>query len=302
MHIRQLEYFLSVCDTLNFTKAASRFYISQTAVSLQIKSLEEELGVSLFKRTKHHVEITPAGRIFQEECRAILTRLESAVEKTRNESAKVAGTLKIGYVMGIEKTDIPDFLQQFHSSYANISIELYRGTRVDLYEKVLQEQIDVAVNLRHDGEHPAGIQTADLCTHPLKALLHISHPLSYKALVTPSDLGPYPLISVQNAGESIYDEQWVFEKFFQAVGYEPKVIYASEELENIALLVCAGMGYALLPGYFADASVRDRKMTALPIKGYEQAINIVIAKKEGTEDPLANIFYDYAVSYLHRYL
>ena len=83
MQIRQLEYFLAVCEHLNFTKAARQFYISQTAVSLQIQTLEEELGVRLFNRTNRRVELTPAGRTFQEDARAILRRTKDAMERAR---------------------------------------------------------------------------------------------------------------------------------------------------------------------------------------------------------------------------
>lgn len=69
MQIRQLEYFVAVAEQLNFTKAAKQFYISQTAVTLQIKALEEELGVVLFYRTNRKVELTPAGKTFLDEDR-----------------------------------------------------------------------------------------------------------------------------------------------------------------------------------------------------------------------------------------
>ena len=72
MQLRQLEYFIAVAEHLNFTKAAQQFYISQTAVTLQIKALEEELGVTLFHRSNRKVELTPAGKTFLEDANAIL--------------------------------------------------------------------------------------------------------------------------------------------------------------------------------------------------------------------------------------
>ena len=91
MQIRQLEYFLAVCEHLNFTKAARQFYISQTAVSLQIQTLEEELGVRLFNRTNRRVELTPAGRTFQEDARAILRRTKDAMERARRADTVLTG-------------------------------------------------------------------------------------------------------------------------------------------------------------------------------------------------------------------
>ena len=83
MNSRQLEYFLAVARELNFTKAAESMFVSQTAVTQQIKVLEEQLGVHLFERTKRKVALTPAGRVFQEEAVDILKRIDLAAQRTR---------------------------------------------------------------------------------------------------------------------------------------------------------------------------------------------------------------------------
>ena len=75
MNSRQLEYFLAVAHELNFTKAAESMYVSQTAVTQQIKALEEQLGVSLFERTKKKVVLTPAGNVFLQEATLLLKRI-----------------------------------------------------------------------------------------------------------------------------------------------------------------------------------------------------------------------------------
>ncbi len=80
MNLKQLEYFVSVAETLNFTKAAKKCFISQTAMTQQIRALEEGIGAALFIRDKHHVELTPAGRVFMNEARVILARAEEAVK------------------------------------------------------------------------------------------------------------------------------------------------------------------------------------------------------------------------------
>ena len=84
MNLKQLEYFVSVAETLNFTRAARKCFISQTAMTQQIRALEESIGVLLFIRDKHHVELTPAGRVFMYEAKAILSRSEEAVKLARS--------------------------------------------------------------------------------------------------------------------------------------------------------------------------------------------------------------------------
>ena len=78
MNLKQMEYFVAAAEQLNFTRAAKKCFISQTAMTLQIQSLEEKIGVPLFVRDKHHVELTAAGKVYLNEARTILVRAEEA--------------------------------------------------------------------------------------------------------------------------------------------------------------------------------------------------------------------------------
>ncbi len=84
MNTKQLEYFISVAENLSFTKTAEKFYISQTAVTQQIKSLEEQINVTLFTRSKRHVELTPAGKVFLSEARTIIKISMMLLQKHNN--------------------------------------------------------------------------------------------------------------------------------------------------------------------------------------------------------------------------
>ena len=83
MNLKQMEYFVAAAEQLNFTRAAKKCFISQTAMTLQIQSLEEKIGVPLFVRDKHHVELTAAGKVYLNEARAILVRAEEAAKLAR---------------------------------------------------------------------------------------------------------------------------------------------------------------------------------------------------------------------------
>lgn len=84
MNTKQLEYFISVAENLSFTKTAEKFYISQTAVTQQIKALEEQINVTLFTRSKRHVELTPAGKVFLSEARTIIKISMMLLQKHNN--------------------------------------------------------------------------------------------------------------------------------------------------------------------------------------------------------------------------
>ena len=106
MNTKQLEYFISVAESLSFTKTAEKFYISQTAVTQQIKALEEQIQVILFTRSKRHVELTPAGKVFLSEARTIVKNINDAIIKTQQFANGFFGTLNIGVLIGYEKNKI----------------------------------------------------------------------------------------------------------------------------------------------------------------------------------------------------
>ncbi|MBQ9413363.1 MAG: LysR family transcriptional regulator [Oscillospiraceae bacterium] len=98
MQTRQLELFIAVSETLNFTAAARRYYITQAAVSQQIKSLEDELGFSLFERNNRRVNLTVSGRAFLEDAKAIVQRTRDAVRRAKEAGADKEMALRVGFI------------------------------------------------------------------------------------------------------------------------------------------------------------------------------------------------------------
>src|SRR6059036_2493105 len=97
MELRHLRYFVAVAELLNFTKAASRLRVAQPALSRQIRDLEEELGVTLLERSSRSVRLTDAGTAFTGEARAVLQRMEEAVQTARAFATGERGELHLGY-------------------------------------------------------------------------------------------------------------------------------------------------------------------------------------------------------------
>ena len=108
MNINQLKYFVAVAEQRSFTKAANQYYLSQTAVTQQVRALEESLGVQLLDRNSRPVSLTPAGAVFLKEAKAILVRMDTAVSRVKDASTGVVGTLRIGYTKGYERSSLSD--------------------------------------------------------------------------------------------------------------------------------------------------------------------------------------------------
>jgi DNA-binding transcriptional LysR family regulator len=104
MNSLQIQYFLTVAQYLNFSKAAEHHYTSQPSVSRQIALLEKELGFELFFRTKHSVQLTPAGKIVYDEFSQLYQKAAAVLEKARQTSRGMDGNLNIGYLQ--EQTSV----------------------------------------------------------------------------------------------------------------------------------------------------------------------------------------------------
>ena len=97
MELRHLRYFLAVAEELNFSRAAARVYLSQPALSQQIRKLEEELGVGLFRRTRRQVELTESGRMLLEGTQQALVQIDQSVRAVREASGAESSMLKVGF-------------------------------------------------------------------------------------------------------------------------------------------------------------------------------------------------------------
>ena len=106
MHINQLKYFVAVAEHRSFSKAAEQYYLTQTGVSQQVQKLEETIGVQLIDRKTRPISLTPMGTVFLREVRAILMKLDHAIQRTREASTGITGALRIGYTNGYEHSDL----------------------------------------------------------------------------------------------------------------------------------------------------------------------------------------------------
>lgn len=294
MQIRQLEYFVAVSEQLNFTKAARQFFISQTAVTQQIKVLEEEIGVRLFDRNNRRVALTPAGRTFLEDAKAILRRTRDACDRAKRADTVFTGKLDIGFVKGYEKTNLSDLLSDFHVHYPNITLSLMRENVAELYDGILNRSLDVILNIRYSMDDLEDIEFQVVRQYPLLAVMPVSHPLSHRISIQRSELKGYPLVDIKKS-EDRYGETATILNAFTGAGFLPNVQYVSDDIETSILAVAAGLGYALLPSYITDTLSLREKVIAVPIEGEEKKITIIAAWHKDNQNPALRKFLENCV-------
>ena len=146
MELRQLRYFLAVAEHLHFTEAAAHLGIAQPPLSQQILKLEREIGTQLFVRFPRRVELSEAGRVFQESARRIVADAQQALAEAQNAGRGETGRLVLGFAGSIVFHPlVASVMQQYRSAFPKVVISCEESNSVDLLEKVAERRVDAAL-------------------------------------------------------------------------------------------------------------------------------------------------------------
>ena len=127
MELRHVRYVVAVAETLSFRQAGKQLHVSQPSLSVQIKQLEDELGVALFRRSKRRVEITRAGEVFLSAAREILLRLQQASAAALHAESGEVGTIRLGFIPTATFQILPTLLEKIRSTLPLVNVELKEG-------------------------------------------------------------------------------------------------------------------------------------------------------------------------------
>ena len=144
MEFRHLLSFLAVAEHLHFRRAAEVIHLSEPALSVQIRALEEEIGVQLFVRDHRKTLLTPAGEVFLEEAREIVMRSDRAVGRARRAALGQVGILRVGFVSTAAALLVPRLVLRFGELYPDVELELRNVLTADQVVQLGQRQLDVA--------------------------------------------------------------------------------------------------------------------------------------------------------------
>lgn len=290
MELRHLRYFVTVAEELHFGRAAEKLHISQPPLSMQIRSLEEELGVMLLHRTQRHVSLTQAGHVFLQEARQILARLEQAVLMTRRAGRGEIGELSVGFISVADYNVLPVVLRKFRQRFPLVNLILRESTTDAQIRDLLGGRIDVGFVLPPIDE-PA-LQSVCIVSEPLVAALPDRHPLAQRpgklALANLKD-APFILFPRPMA-PGLYDD---VVSFCRAAGFSPRVEQEAIQMQTIVSLVSAELGVALIPASLTN--LRRTGVTYKAIRETSPLTEIHLAWRRGDELPTLRAFVDLAL-------
>lgn len=294
MNLNQLRYFVSLGESRSFTQAAERHYLSQTAITQQIRALEETVGLQLVDRTKRPIGLTPAGTVFLQEAKNILARVDAAVEKARDASAGMVGTLRIGYEKGYERSSLSDWLREFHRIYPNVLFTCVRADTDALAAGLLSGDLDVifswdSTNLRQNPEVMSMLSERS----PLVVALYSDHPLARRQSLRRSQLRGETILFMtpSGSGESFGDSR--FYALYEKASFTPKILLKSNDVESILIMVAAEEGISIIPYYTVAKLNNAENLSFVPLEGEEEYEEVLILWKSDRANPALNYFLDH---------
>lgn len=295
MNLNQLEYFVAVAETLNFTQAAKRCFISQTAISLQIKALEDKVGVPLFIRDKHHVALTTAGQVYLTEARAILERSTEAIKLAQTAAEGVSGSISIGFIRGYEQSYFSDTLRMFHTSNPNISIDLIRDNMSMLFSRLENNECDITFNLAPYVTTMPQFEHRYLKSYQIMAVLYPAHPLASRDTLTYKDLQNEEFIIMQPKGSTNEEvEEIVLCK--ERGGFMPNIIIREQEVQTLLFMVSAAMGISILPEYTVRYFNTTKNLRIIPLvteEGLPETLDFEMSWSPDNKNPVLQRFLDW---------
>jgi len=263
LDFRQLRYALSVSKERSFTGAAKRLNISQSAVSEQVKLLEEEIGFELFHRTSRGIESTDRGRTFLYESERVMGDLLSLTDTARRLRGALSDTLMIGMGSGMAQIFIPRMFADLERDLPGVRLEIMTAPTKNIFNELHEERIDAGIAIESNPDRlPAGLifdRLVDaemaLITHPKHALARSKQPIDIGRLVAE----PF-IMSELTVGYG----QVVF-SLFTDLGIRPSILAVVDNIETMKMIVQAEGGIAIVPRACAENEVALGLLKALAI-------------------------------------
>jgi len=287
MELRHLRYFVTVAEELHFGRAARRLHLSQPPLSMQIKALEDEIGVTLLERNRRRVELTSAGEVFLKEARDILARTQAATEAARRAARGETGDLRVGFVTIADYSILPAVLHRFRRASPDIRLVLQEATTDVQLRELGEERMDIGFVLPPVEDDR--LETLPLLQEPLLAALPDAHPAARaRGPVSLKRLADSPFILFpRHMATGLYDDTI---RFCRQAGFSPRVEQEAVQMQTIVSLVSVGLGVALIP-----ASLRHLGRTGVaykPLRERSPLIAVALAWRKSDARPTTARFID----------
>lgn len=241
MELRQLRHFVAVAEEGNISRAAQKIFLTQPALSRQIKALEEEIGLCLLERSAHAVRLTPVGETLLREARDFLRQADSLLERVR--AAGRGPRLRVGYAPSLAAGFLPLAMESFTQRHPDSRVELFDLSSAEILADLEHGKLDVAVTVG-DGDKNRSLRWTPLVRAPWRLAVPRQHPLAKRARVTPAEVAKETLAGYRRRDYPEYRE--MIEAWLRGHRHRPRWGGEYDGAESLMAAVEAGLGVALV--------------------------------------------------------
>ncbi|MCW5556522.1 MAG: LysR family transcriptional regulator [Verrucomicrobiae bacterium] len=282
MELRHLRYFVTVAEELNVSRASARLRISQPAVSRQLRDLEEELGVALFRREQHGLKLTPAGEAFLAHARDLLRRSGDAVKQMAAFSRPPRQTLTVGYIASVLPAVLTPALRRFSQAHVEVEVALRELSPGEQVKALRAGRIDLALLGSPCPEVEREFDVTVLKRVPFQAVLPDNHLLALRKRVALTELEDDAFIGFSE--ETFPGRNAAICAGCQAAGFTPRFGHYVENLTALLALVAAGKGVTLAPDEVSHLA--HPQAVFVPLKPPGPSVVSVAARRQDDGNPL----------------
>ncbi len=244
MDFRKLRYALAVAKDRSFTRAAERIHISQSAISEQVRLLEDEIGFSIFNRTSRGIQLTDRGRSFLHEAERVYNELLGLSDTARTLHGS-GESFVLGIGSGLAHLIVPQALAGFSEKFPRVRLEVKISPTRRVYDQLHDERIDAGIAVESEPEKlPAGIVQQRVFESEMVLLLPAGHEFAKdKEPIELEKLTNTPLIMNElSVGYGL-----IVQSMFDVIGARPNIVGIADNIDTMRVMVENGLGMAILP-------------------------------------------------------
>lgn len=281
----QIGAFLTLSETLNYTKASARLHTTQPNLSKMISNMEQEIGIQLFSRSRRDVSLTPAGAAFLREAETMLEAYDRAVTNAKEADEGIRGNIKVGFLGSALHTRLPPVVRRFKQLHPKISLELYDYTYSPLMTALTDRKIEVALLPDRELEFIPKLEKKFIYSDDMCAVLPRGHRLAGMKYIEVGDIKNEPFIMMD---PRISDRDCdLVNSICMTGGFVPNVVYEANTLTNLMLMVACGFGISILAHHMTNLASDD--ICFVRIKGFEGYFKMVCAWRRDTNPAIPKL-------------
>ena len=283
MELRHLRYFIAVAETESLSRAAkARLHTSQPSLSRQIRDLEEEIGTQLLTRRARGIELTPAGRVFLDHARSVLSQVQTATEAARRVAHRARPCFVMGFLTGHELTWMPEALRVLRDELPNVDVMVSSQYSPLLAAGLSKGAIDAAVLRRERGV--PGLAFRLLVKEPLMVILPSDHHLAARHVIRPRELVGEPFVTVSATAPVLRS---VVDDYLKRSRIKITPAHEADHLAMAISLIASTRGWGLLPAYAQN--FLPESVTSRPLQGHTPTVDLVLGYNRANQSPVLKL-------------